>query len=173
MRNKKLLFILFVVFIILITIIITVSKTSSISQQVETTDETSDETTDETSVSTTDIITTKSFSISDIVGLYRLDKSSLDKNDIKTEFDILDFRIKIFENGDFMASETPISSIMIQGKCKISGDILTLETIDEEGDSIVLNKFKIFENKLIFIDDNSHNYNYVTLRSGNTFFKEQ
>lgn len=66
------------------------------------------------------------------------------------------------ENGSFQFYETPISSHIGHGQYELEGDILTLR-------SNSVNRFRMEDDKLVWLEDGSDNFPFVHLTDGATF----
>lgn len=78
------------------------------------------------------------------------------------------FRIAINEDGTFNYCESALSSHIGFGEWSITDDILTLSEDEKMGYPLV-NYFLIDGNDLIFIEENSSNFIYVTVKDGERF----
>ena len=79
-----------------------------------------------------------------------------------------DFTITIYDDGTFQCYETPISSYIGMGHYSIEEDVVTLKE-DMGGCTGDINYYKILDDKLSFIHDNSANYHFVPLEDGALF----
>lgn len=79
-----------------------------------------------------------------------------------------DFTITIYEDGTFQHYETPISSYIGAGHYSIEGDVVTLKE-DVDGCTGNINYYKIIDNELSFISEDSANYHFVPLKEGARF----
>ena len=76
-----------------------------------------------------------------------------------------DFTIEIKEDGSFEYYAGGLSSYVGIGNWSVSGDTLMLK--DNQLDYV--NYFKIDENSLVFMENNSTNFMYVTVKDGENF----
>lgn len=79
-----------------------------------------------------------------------------------------DFTITIYEDGTFEYYETPISSYIGSGHYFIEEDIVTLKE-DQDGGTGNVNDYQMADGNLLFIQDGSANYHFVTLEEGAVF----
>ncbi|MCI9441056.1 MAG: hypothetical protein HFH15_07455 [Ruminococcus sp.] len=79
-----------------------------------------------------------------------------------------DFTITIYEDGTFEYYETPISSYIGRGHYFIEEDIVTFKE-DQDGGTGNVNDYQMADGNLLFIQDDSANYHFVTLEEGAVF----
>ncbi len=80
------------------------------------------------------------------------------------------FAISLFENGQFSYYEGGFSSFIGAGDWEIEGDILTLRCIPN-GNVGFVHRFKIEEDHIAFLAEESDNFMYVKVPSGGKFYK--
>ncbi|MBE5957927.1 MAG: hypothetical protein E7254_03575 [Lachnospiraceae bacterium] len=164
MKNKIKSIIIITVFILVIFLINFANKhtVSSVKERVVPKTSTTENTVSNNDMDKKNGTTTKSesYSLSDIAGTYLLDTSKRDFDDSVPK-ELIDFTITIDENGEFTAYETPISSFIHTGKCRINDNILIIQK----------NYYKIENGKLIYIEKDSTNYHFVKLKDGDIFNK--
>ena len=79
-----------------------------------------------------------------------------------------DFTITIYEDGTFHCYESPISSYFGRGHYSVENGIVTLKE-DEDGSSGDVNYYRIEDDGLSFILEDSANYHLITLEDGAVF----
>lgn len=79
-----------------------------------------------------------------------------------------DFTITIYDDGTFQCYETPISSYLGMGHYSIDEGILTLKE-DMDGCTGAVNYYQISDDALLFVRDDSANYQFVLLEDGAQF----
>ena len=71
------------------------------------------------------------------------------------------------ENGLFQYYETPISSYIGLGKYELEGDILTIA--DDDSGHPRVNRFRMEDERLVWLEEGSDNFTFVKLTDGATF----
>lgn len=82
------------------------------------------------------------------------------------EHDFMNFQLTLLEDGRFTYYATPLSSYIGVGEYVIEGDIITLT---DEGGYNIVNRFRMKDGKLVFIEEGSTNFMYVSLKDGEAF----
>ena len=78
----------------------------------------------------------------------------------------MNFQLTLLEDGRFSYYASPLSSYIGAGEYVIEGDIITLT---DEGSYSFVNRFRMEDGKLIFIEEGSSNFLYVKLEDGDAF----
>ena len=78
----------------------------------------------------------------------------------------MNFQLTLLEDGRFSYYASPLSSYIGAGEYVIEGDIITLT---DDGGYDFVNRFRMEEGKLIFIEEGSSNFLYAKLKDGDAF----
>ena len=78
----------------------------------------------------------------------------------------MNFQLTLLEDGRFSYYASPLSSYIGAGEYVIEGDIITLT---DDGGYDFVNRFRMEEGKLIFIEEGSSNFLYAKLKDVDAF----